>query len=523
MSHSCSNPNCISYVPNCTNYTYVCPSCTDCCTEIINTNCIKYKGAALSCIPVATNDTLTTIITAINTKFCASAPTFNIQCLGGASNASQTTTVQALIDYACTVNTNLFDTSCLGGEADVSIYTAVSNIITKICASSASYPTFDTTCMDGGALTDSLANAVNLLITNVCTGPVCTLDWDALVAPSQLVGTPLCDMLDAIVDNLRCVSLTFSDEFTVSANTNCTKDVELNLPVATQNILDTIESTSIMVEQLRDMGLAKMFANEDCGKGSIEEKIAFTNKFEVTKVQLTPYDFTMTYGDGGGTNRFLGIILPNGIKYEATFVRTDTTSIKAWLDSFNLGTFTVTATTVSVTMDGDLTDYYPIIIWSSTPGSTELYSTITGSQNAVTTCEYLNIDLDAPDEWTSVSYTNLWTGDLKYRYNKFNNTVEIRGGYINKSISPSFTSSFSESAFTIPYNSDGRATWKFHAETVNTCQGEEDCEKVNLNARVHILNNTQSFYVDLDSCRTEACSPGDFVTIYTSPIFYYVL
>lgn len=535
----CSNPNCLSYVPNCTNYSYVCPSCTDCCTDIINTNCVKYKGAALSCIPVATNDTLTTIITAINTKLCSTVDTvYDIQCLGGASNADSETTIQALIDSMCTENTNLFDTSCLGGSADRTIYQAMSNVITKICNSDYTYPTIDTSCMDGGLVSDDLTGAVEKLVVAACTGPTCTLNWELLTAPSTLVDTPLCEILDYVVDNLRCSIYNFSGEFSVTTESTCTKSVELNIPTVSQEILDEVEGTPAMVTQLRDMGLAKMFSAEICEKDSIEEKLIFSDKFNVRQSDLSTFDFELTFGDGGGTNKFLGIVLPSGIYHESPiFNRSAPTSIQTWLNTLGLGTFTVTNAagfaTVTVTMTGS-SDYYPIVLWTSTPGSDTLYSTLANaSESDPTTCEMLLVDIDAPSAWTPVEYDNLWNSTTspdngpKYRYNKINNTIEIRPGYITKSIDPSFASSFSEIAFHIPdYVSDGKAVWNPHGIILSTCVAEDtECVKQDLNVRLRVENNTYNFYVDIDDClRTEAaCAGGDDVTISVPPIFYYVL
>lgn len=536
---SCSNPNCISYVPNCTNYTYACPSCTDCCTDIINTNCVKYKGAALSCIPVATNDTLTTIITAINTKFCSTTDTeYDIQCLGGASNADEETTIQALIDSMCTENTNLFDTTCLGGSADRTIYQAMSNVITKICNSDYTYPVIDTSCMDGGLVSDDLTGAVEKLVVASCTGQTCTLDWELLTAPETLVDTPLCEILDSVVDNLRCSIYNFSNEFVVTTAATCVKSVELDVTVVAQEILDEVEGTPAMVTQLRDMGLAKMFAAETCEKGSIEEKLIFSDKFDVRQLDVSTFDFEITFGDGGGTNKFLGIVLPSGIYHESPiYNRSAPVSIQSWLNALGLGTFTVTNAagfaTVTVTMTGSA-DYYPVVLWTSTPGSDTLYSTlVNASESDPATCEMLLIDIDAPSEWTPVEYDNLWNNTVpvgngpKYRYNKINNTIEIRPGYISKSIDPSFASSFTELAFYIPvYMSDGKAVWNPHGIIQTTCVEEDtECVKQDLNVRLRVENTTNNFYVDIDDClRTEAaCAGGDVVTISIPPMFYYVL
>lgn len=535
---SCSNPNCGDYVPNCSNYAYVCPSCTDCCTEIINAKCVKYTGASLSCIPAVQNDTLEAILIAMNTTMCdLGSLEYDIQCLGGASNATTQTTIQALINDACTVNTNLFDTTCLGGAADRTVFQAVSQIITKICASSATYPSFNATCLGGNAV-ENLTDTVQLLLDTACTGPTYTVDWDALVAPSPDTNTPLQDILDAIVDNMRCNTRTFdADQFNVTTNANCTKEIELDIPEVSQQILDNIEVTPAQVTQLRDMGLAKMLANETCEKNSIEEKLIFSPKFHVTTQSLTPHSYTLiNIGNGGGSNVFEGIYLPNGIYKSETFLLSNPSGIQTWLNALNYETavdFVVTAIiggiTITVTMDGDLTDHFPIVIWKNTGASTTLLqSSMSGAQQSASVCNSLKIDIDAPAEWTPVSYQNLWDGGIggtdpiMYRYNAINNTVELRPGLITKSINPNYISSLTELAFTIPHLSDGRAVWPTHGILVSSCFASNQTDCV-VNSRVRLDSSTGNFYVDINDCvRSGDPCGADLVTIEFPPAIFFV-
>lgn len=529
---SCRNPNCTNYSPTCTNYSYVCPSCTNCCKDMVYADCVKYRGNNLACLTVTKNDTLDVILTKLNTVLCDSlSETYNIQCLGGASNATLTETIQAIIDDICAVSTNLFDLSCLeadNSKVDLSINQAMSYLVTYVCAATGTFLNFDTVCL-GGTSSDNLEDTINLLITKACDGPTFTLDWDDLVPPSDITDTPLSDILDSIVDNLRCEKITFdADQFNVTTNANCTKEVELDIPEVSQQILDNIEITPDQITQLRDMGLAKMFANESCAKESIEEKLIFSPKFDAKELLLNPHAYVLTLGNGGSQNTFLGIKMPNGIYKEQTFLLSNTTGLQTWLNGLNVGTFVVTAyvgyITIAVTTEGDLTSYYPIVTWKNTSSSTTLlYSTFTGSQSSASQCEILSIDIKEPNAWTNVDYSNLWSGTIKYRYNIINNTVEIRPGYITKLINPSYTSSLSEVAFTIPsYNSDGTAVWNPHGILVNTCVTETDCV---LNCRLRLPDNSTSFYVDINDCvRSEStCNPGDVVTISLEPSFYYVV
>jgi hypothetical protein len=522
----CRNRNCPDYVPNCTNYSYVCPSCTNCCVDPVDAKCVIYKGVDLDCIPAEATQTLEQILAAINTKLCSTVgATFDIQCMGGISVATQSATIQALIDHACADNLNVFDTTCLGGQADRTIYQAMSNVITKICNSDYTYPTIDTSCMTGGDANSDLTEAVTLLVDAMCVGPIHTLDWEDLVAPSPTTDTPIQDILEAIVDNLRCQNLTFSNEFNITTNANCTKDVELDIEIVTPKVLDEIEDKPALTTQLRNIGLAKMFSTETSEKGSIEEQIAFSTKFHVTKSSRVPYNFTMTLGNGGAGNTFVGIVFPTGMYHEQTFLLSNTSGLQSWLNGLGLGVFTVTAIvggiTITTILDGDLTDFYPIAVWKNTALSTTLLnSTVTGSQQSASVSSYMHIEIDEPTEWLDVTYQNTWTGNIKYRYNPLNKTVEIRPGYLNKSQSPSYVASLSEIAFTIPYTSDGKAVWRPYAYLISTCADPTDCV---VNARVRVENSSSNFYVDIDDCvrSGDPCSPGDVITMEMLPTFYY--
>lgn len=534
---SCCNPNCSSYIQNCTDYSYVCPSCTDCCTEYINSKCIKYKGAALSCIPVATNDTLEAIIIALNTTMSTTVcKTYDIQCLGGASNASSIVTIQALVDAACEEATNLFDTSCLGGDEDVDIFTAMSDVITRICASSATYPTFDTTCMVGGEAVDSLAGAVQLLITDACNGPTCTLDWETLDAPEDITDTPLCDMLQAILDNLKCSLLTFSDAFDVTGS--CARAVALDYDVVAENVLDTIYGDETFTETFNDIVDLRVFANETTGPNSIEEALAFTDEMDVRTLTLTPYTFTLRIGNGGAGNVFVGLITGTNVyKAPVSILLSNTTAIKAFLDGTELSTFTVTAgigyVDITFIMHGDGSTWYPQAVWQNTAATTDLFSTLqSAAQQSATPTNFLQIGIKPPAAWTTASLLNGWSGTIKYRFNSLNNSVEVRGGTISRALgSGELTAAapITQTIFTIgSYVSDGD-NYQYGSTLTNVVTqsiytgtvANSDQASARIKTDVYINNGSSNVNINIkDALRSGSISAETLiVTIPTFQIF----
>lgn len=532
------NNNCSNYLQSCTDYSYVCPACSDCCTDTVNSKCVVYKGATLTCVPATTNDTIEAIIIALNASLATTVcKTYNIQCLGGASNASTVTTIQALIDEACTENTNLFDTTCLGGDADVSIYTAMSDVITKICASSATYPSFDTSCLTDGTAVDNLQHAVELLIIDACAGPTCTLDWELIdEVPADLTDTAICDIFTAILANIKCLKYNFSSDFEITGS--CPSSIALDYAVVAPAVLAEIDGDETLTESFNDIVGLRVFANETTGPNSIEQTLAFTEQFNVETLTLVPYNFTLRIGNGGAGNVFVGLKTGTNIyKAPVSILLSNTTAIKAFLDGTGLSTFTVTAgigyVDVSFIMDGDGVTWFPQIVWQNVAASTDLYSTLnTATQNSVSQTNYLKIGVKAPEAWTTASLSSGWTGTIKYRFNPLNNSIEVRGGAITRALSAGELTSaapITQAIFSIgSYTSDGDNYQVAHTLTDTVTQSiytgtvaNSDQASARFRTNVYIANGSSNVYVSIkDSLRSGSTSSETLiVTVPTFQIF----
>lgn len=531
----CSNPNCSDYIANCTNYSYVCPSCTGCCADTISSKCVVYKGTTLTCVPATTNDTLEAIIIALNTALAATVcKTYNIQCLGGASNASTIVTIQALINDACASSTNLFDTTCLGGDEDVDIYTAMSDVITKICASSATYPSFNTACLTNGLSVDTLQHAVQLLILDACSGPTCTLDWGLLEhVPSDQTDTAMCDIFTAVLTNIKCLQNTYSVDFTITGS--CPKAIALNYTYVAPRTLAAITASAPFTKSFNDIVGLRTFANETVGPNSVEETLAFSEQIIAETLTLVPYNFTLRIGNGGSGNVFVGLITGTNVyKAPVSILLSNTTAIKAFLDGTELSTFTVTAgigyVDISFIMNGDGSTWFPQAVWQSTAGGTNLYSTLqTASQNSASQTNYLKIGIKAPDAWTTVTLSNGWAGTIKYRFNKLNNAIEVRGGVITRTLGAAELTAvapINQQIFTIgSYTSDGDNLQRTDVSSSVVTQSiytgtitSSTQSSARIVSYVYINNGSSNVYLSVkDSLRSG--STGSETLVVTVPTF----
>lgn len=179
---SYTNPNCVP----CTAEQIVLTPCTTGCPIILSEACVIHKGAAISCLGIEVDETWDTILPKLTDAICAAESyLFDITCLGGSATANIGVTVNALIDY--------------------------------ICDTVISFPTFNTSCLDGGNPTESLSDTIDRLIAAVCEDPAAltfgSLDW-ACLTPSA--SPDLDDVLQGLINNIKANGLSFGAGFSVT-------------------------------------------------------------------------------------------------------------------------------------------------------------------------------------------------------------------------------------------------------------------------------------------------------------------
>jgi hypothetical protein len=381
---------------------------SNCCTEIIDTKCIKHSTGVLANIPVAIGDTLSTILKSIDTKFLGLSTVYDMQCLGGAANTSLSASITLLRDAACSTSTTLFNTTCLGGSNNRTVYQAVADMITVVCAGT-SYPVFDTTCLNGSAVT-TFEDTITALIAEVCAinwtvgTATLALDWTCLTAP---LDSTIPKALQAIIDGVVANQLSFTSYFTDTPDT-CGREIDLDIDAIAQGIYDTTLADTNLLGSFNANVRYKVSPQDYCLKNDLGDALAVTSPLTLTEITTIQSTFTYSFNVNFLQGYFNGIVSGNGVLESpiSPISFTDTAGITNFLTSkgytsvvvLSPNPFPGTITTVNVTLttNGNSTDFNPVICYDYSTSLIDQTEAYTGyaAVSPTSECKVLRFGID---------------------------------------------------------------------------------------------------------------------------------
>jgi hypothetical protein len=381
---------------------------SNCCTEIIDTKCIKHSTGVLANIPVAIGDTLSTILKSIDTKFLGLSTVYDMQCLGGAANTSLSASITLLRDAACSTSTTLFNTTCLGGSNNRTVYQAVADMITVVCAGT-SYPVFDTTCLNGSAVT-TFEDTITALIAEVCAinwtvgTATLALDWTCLTAP---LDSTIPKALQAIIDGVVANQLSFTSYFTDTPDT-CGREIDLDIDAIAQGIYDTTLADTNLLGSFNANVRYKVSPQDYCLKNDLGDALAVTSPLTLTEITTIQSTFTYSFNVNFLQGYFNGIVSGNGVLESpiSPISFTDTAGITNFLTSkgytsvvvLSPNPFPGTITTVNVTLttNGNSSDFSPVIHYDYSTSVVDQIEAYTGyaAVSPTSECKVLRFGID---------------------------------------------------------------------------------------------------------------------------------
>ena len=209
--------------------------CSSDCDTTMDTTCVIYTGAALTCSDVATNTNLQTILQAMDTAICAAGeagynPDWDTTCLGPYTTMEQF--VEGICSFVCDVRqdvgevTNNFDAYV---ESNDAVILTIENPNTTASAY-ANISSVDTLF--------SVLNKLSVAVQSLAdSSAVSGADWNQCFVVSPLP-TTIEEAFDTVIDMICTVKAAIPENLTLPTFDNTTSC--LSSPTATDSLVTTV-------------------------------------------------------------------------------------------------------------------------------------------------------------------------------------------------------------------------------------------------------------------------------------------